>query len=729
MVQDTYSRREYVCKRCSVQRPEIYETVKKEIKILQLFKGPYIVELLTSDVIVSGPKNAQEAVLLLELCPGGHLLEKLINRNGKLLPLQSVYDIFNQLLQGVNALHNHKPPVVHRDLKLENILFGQDDNVRLCDFGSCVIGPTFLRNQDERNTAEEIIAKETTQMYRAPEMIDLYMRSVLTEKTDIWALGCILYALVFLVHPFQDMGSLGILNCRLNMPTNTSTPDDLKVLIRRMLDMDPEARPTCAQLHEAINCLSYGKPLPPYEITAEAKKCKADRIAMEKVREQKKNAKKMSQQSSIIPKNVHSTLTSDSVAAKRLAAKRGVAKVGIDNASDNNKMLFDESDPFGTSFQSIGIDSSKNSSSTALNLIDQFTSTNVSSIKHSSGSIAEDLFSESKFETSTGFSTVFDNFSSTSSIVDNIDDFFVAPPVKCDPENFSCNNFDDQSDGRFSEFADDNDGGVANDISTFFGVSSNDPWNNTTLNDVFAVNSNNNTSLDTFFSSSNGPHEKSMSQTDVFSTQDMFSLTSSNSGNIDKPISKTSSSTKKSVSPSLLEVDFLSEPIIQTNVATSTNTNVCESIFDTIDKAASQTPRNGFGSGKLKNSNDIINLFDAPTQVNSNNANTTSTSTPTKLIAPINNLTSTDPNSNKRINNSMMISSLPSPMDLRAPVMGTGIRTVGNTLPQTGGKAPVNPFLSIPTQKSIPNNIPTNLYTRPVPYDPFANLNAVLPKK
>jgi AP2-associated kinase len=58
--------------------------------------------------------------------------------------------------------------------------------VRLCDFGSCVIGHVLLRNVSERSAAEEVIMKETTQMYRAPEMVDLYLRDVLTEKTDIW---------------------------------------------------------------------------------------------------------------------------------------------------------------------------------------------------------------------------------------------------------------------------------------------------------------------------------------------------------------------------------------------------------------------------------------------------------------------------------------------------------------------------------------------------------------
>lgn len=58
--------------------------------------------------------------------------------------------------------------------------------MRLCDFGSCVTGHIFVRNVEEKAAAEEIIGKETTPMYRSPEMIDLYMRDILTEKTDIW---------------------------------------------------------------------------------------------------------------------------------------------------------------------------------------------------------------------------------------------------------------------------------------------------------------------------------------------------------------------------------------------------------------------------------------------------------------------------------------------------------------------------------------------------------------
>jgi serine/threonine protein kinase len=76
-------------------------------------------------------------------------------------------------------------------------------------------------------------------MYRAPEMVDLYMRSSLTEKTDIWALGCLLYAMSFLVHPFQDGSTLSILNARVSFPANSPYSEDLHALILRMLDVRP----------------------------------------------------------------------------------------------------------------------------------------------------------------------------------------------------------------------------------------------------------------------------------------------------------------------------------------------------------------------------------------------------------------------------------------------------------------------------------------------------------
>jgi serine/threonine protein kinase len=272
LAKDIRNNRDVVLKRCSIARQESFAVVNKEIRILQQFKGPYIVELIAEDIININGK--QEAVLLLELCPGGHLLQRLIDRsNSKSYYNQNeIYKIFGQICSAVKSLHENTPPITHRDLKLENILFGIDGNVRLCDFGSCAIGYTPLTNASERSTAEEIIAKETTQMYRSPELIDLYMREILTEKTDIWALGCILYAISFLKHPFQDIGGLGILSCNVHYPNDPPVAEESKILMKRMLDFDPEARPSVGQIIDAIAALLRNEPLPHYELSPDAVK-------------------------------------------------------------------------------------------------------------------------------------------------------------------------------------------------------------------------------------------------------------------------------------------------------------------------------------------------------------------------------------------------------------------------------------------------------------------------
>jgi serine/threonine protein kinase len=123
LVTEVHTKKDYVLKRCNVDREAAFATVKKEINILQRFAGPYMVELIDSDIITKN-RTSREALLLLDFCPGGHLLERLNSRNGNPLPAESVFRIFGQLLLAMKPLHENRPPVVHRDLKLENILFG-----------------------------------------------------------------------------------------------------------------------------------------------------------------------------------------------------------------------------------------------------------------------------------------------------------------------------------------------------------------------------------------------------------------------------------------------------------------------------------------------------------------------------------------------------------------------------------------------------------------------------
>ena len=156
-----------------------------EIAVLRKFRCDNIVNIIGSEMKQLG-RNKTEAFILLEYCSRGHLLDILNRKAGSVLSVGSITDIFSQVLKAVGEMHAHNPPVTHRDLKLENILLTSDSVVKLCDFGSCVYGHVPLTSQLERSKAEEVIEKTTTQMYRAPEMVDLFMRDKLTERTDTW---------------------------------------------------------------------------------------------------------------------------------------------------------------------------------------------------------------------------------------------------------------------------------------------------------------------------------------------------------------------------------------------------------------------------------------------------------------------------------------------------------------------------------------------------------------
>jgi serine/threonine protein kinase len=67
------------------------------------------------------------------------------------------------------------------------------------------------------------MARYTTPMYRAPEMVDTWSNHAISTASDVWALGCILYTLCYMKHPFEDSAKLRILNGNYTIP-----PGDLK---------------------------------------------------------------------------------------------------------------------------------------------------------------------------------------------------------------------------------------------------------------------------------------------------------------------------------------------------------------------------------------------------------------------------------------------------------------------------------------------------------------------
>ena len=125
------------------------------------------------------------------------------------------------------------------------------NEIKLCDFGSAtteVYQPDDSWSVNKRNLVEDEIAKQTTPMYRAPEMLDLYNNYQIDSQSDIWALGCVLYLLCFSKHPFEDGSKLRIINGKYLIPANDNEFFELHDLIRLMLNTDPNHRPNINEI-------------------------------------------------------------------------------------------------------------------------------------------------------------------------------------------------------------------------------------------------------------------------------------------------------------------------------------------------------------------------------------------------------------------------------------------------------------------------------------------------
>lgn len=183
--------------------------------------------------------------MLLENCPGGTLLDKLNSRSSA-LPLNQALGCFGQIVAAVAHMHKMSPPIAHRDLKLENVLIGADKKLRLCDFGSVSDRQGPIKDKRDRTDEQDRIERFTTPHFRAPEMVDLYSGHAIDERVDVWALGCLWHAVLFLSHPFQTTGVLAIVSATYTLPDEAaSTPPICIELLRACLRIDPEERPTC----------------------------------------------------------------------------------------------------------------------------------------------------------------------------------------------------------------------------------------------------------------------------------------------------------------------------------------------------------------------------------------------------------------------------------------------------------------------------------------------------
>lgn len=193
-----------------------------------------------------------EVFVLMEYCSGHGLLDFMNAHLRDLLSETQILQIACDIASGLAYMHYQDPPLIHRDLKIENVLISGDGVFKLCDFGSAspVLRPP--RNAQEYQILENDIQNRTTMQYRSPEMVDLTRGFPIDEKSDIWAFGVFVYKLCYYTTPFEKEGDPAILSAKYTFPPKPAFSERLKRLIRVSLSEDPRNRPNIYQIHKEI---------------------------------------------------------------------------------------------------------------------------------------------------------------------------------------------------------------------------------------------------------------------------------------------------------------------------------------------------------------------------------------------------------------------------------------------------------------------------------------------
>ncbi|CAD8175446.1 unnamed protein product [Paramecium octaurelia] len=204
--------------------------IQNEVEALKKLQSQYIVKLIST--FYSGYQGESLFCMLLEYCDGGNLLEYLL-REQDTFTQQNAIIFFKQILQGMKEIHQKR--IIHRDLKLANILIHQDQ-IKIADFGFC-----HILNSD----TSQINVNLGTLGTQAPEVLDDQPYGL---KSDMFSIGVIFYQLLFIAYPFSVKNQETFQNevSNLNPPSfsknGRKVEKYLEELLTEMLRKDPAKR-------------------------------------------------------------------------------------------------------------------------------------------------------------------------------------------------------------------------------------------------------------------------------------------------------------------------------------------------------------------------------------------------------------------------------------------------------------------------------------------------------
>ncbi|KAE8277276.1 Serine/threonine-protein kinase Nek5 [Larimichthys crocea] len=204
----------------------------KEVTLLSKMRHPNIVTFISSF------QERGSLFIVMEYCDGGDLMKKINQQRGVHFTEEQIISWFVQICLGLKHIHDRK--ILHRDIKAQNIFLTNGGmKVKLGDFGIARM---------LNNTMELARTCVGTPYYLSPEICE---SRPYNNKTDIWSLGCVLYELCTLRHPF-DGSSLRQLVSKICRGRYNPVPSrysyELRLLLTQLFKVNPRDRPSVSSV-------------------------------------------------------------------------------------------------------------------------------------------------------------------------------------------------------------------------------------------------------------------------------------------------------------------------------------------------------------------------------------------------------------------------------------------------------------------------------------------------
>lgn len=181
--------------------------------------------------------------LILPYCHNGSAFKYL--GEGKAPDEDEAWKMMHDVAAGLAYLHAKNPPIIHQDIKPDNILISDEGHYMITDFGIS----TRVRSTMRKNDSAVASASGGTLPYMGPERYGKTPAPI--KASDVWSLGAMMFEILAGWLPFGENGGAHQKNGAEIPEINAPYSDDLKQLIYQCLALEPWNRPTASQIAEA----------------------------------------------------------------------------------------------------------------------------------------------------------------------------------------------------------------------------------------------------------------------------------------------------------------------------------------------------------------------------------------------------------------------------------------------------------------------------------------------